>query len=35
MSAPIIALSRVSRVYQMGHVEVPALDDVEPRGPGG
>jgi putative ABC transport system ATP-binding protein len=28
MSAPIIALSRVSRVYQMGHVEVPALDDV-------
>jgi putative ABC transport system ATP-binding protein len=28
MSAPLIALDRVSRVYQMGHVQVPALDDV-------
>ena len=28
MSAPIIALDRVSRVYDMGHVSVPALDDV-------
>jgi putative ABC transport system ATP-binding protein len=28
MSAPIIALERVSRVYEMGHVLVPALDDV-------
>ncbi len=26
--APIIRLARVSRTYQMGHVEVPALDDV-------
>jgi putative ABC transport system ATP-binding protein len=28
MSDPIIAFDRVSRTYQMGHVEVPALDDV-------
>ena len=28
MSGPIIALDRVSRVYDMGHVSVPALDDV-------
>jgi putative ABC transport system ATP-binding protein len=28
MASPLIALRRVSRVYQMGHVEVPALDDV-------
>jgi putative ABC transport system ATP-binding protein len=28
MSGPIIALERVSRVYDMGHVSVPALDDV-------
>jgi putative ABC transport system ATP-binding protein len=28
MTTPIISLSRVSRVYQMGHVDVPALDDV-------
>jgi putative ABC transport system ATP-binding protein len=28
MSAPIIALERVSRVYDMGRVSVPALDDV-------
>ncbi len=28
MSAPIIALDRVSRVYDMGRVSVPALDDV-------
>jgi ABC-type lipoprotein export system ATPase subunit len=28
MSAPLIALERVSRVYRMGEVEVPALDDV-------
>jgi putative ABC transport system ATP-binding protein len=28
MASPLIALRRVSRVYQMGHVEVPALNDV-------
>jgi putative ABC transport system ATP-binding protein len=28
VSEPIISLDRVSRTYQMGHVEVPALDDV-------
>ena len=28
MSAPLIAFERVSRVYRMGEVEVPALDDV-------
>jgi ABC-type lipoprotein export system ATPase subunit len=28
MDGPIISLERVSRVYQMGHVRVPALDDV-------
>ena len=28
MTAPIISLDRVSRVYQMGHMEVPALADV-------
>jgi putative ABC transport system ATP-binding protein len=28
MSEPIISLDRVSRIYDMGHVEVPALDDV-------
>ena len=28
MATPIISLQRVSRVYQMGHVLVPALDDV-------
>jgi putative ABC transport system ATP-binding protein len=28
MSAALIALERVSRVYRMGEVEVPALDDV-------
>ena len=28
---PIIDLERVSRVYQMGHVDVPALDDVSLR----
>jgi len=28
MSPPLIALERVSRVYRMGAVEVPALDDV-------
>jgi putative ABC transport system ATP-binding protein len=27
-SAPIIALDHVSRVYSMGHLEVPALNDV-------
>ena len=26
--APLIELERVSRVYQMGHLDVPALDDV-------
>ena len=28
MAEPIISLDRVSRIYQMGHVEVPALADV-------
>jgi putative ABC transport system ATP-binding protein len=28
MSAPIISLIRVSRIYHMGHIAVPALDDV-------
>ena len=28
---PIIDLQRVSRVYQLGHVDVPALDDVSLR----
>ncbi len=28
MTEPLISLQRVSRVYQMGHVDVPALDDV-------
>jgi putative ABC transport system ATP-binding protein len=28
MSSPLIELERVSRIYQMGHVDVPALDDV-------
>ena len=28
MTTPLIALDRVSRVYHMGHLEVPALDDV-------
>ncbi len=28
MSAPIISLAHVSRIYEMGHVTVPALDDV-------
>jgi putative ABC transport system ATP-binding protein len=28
MDAPIISLERVSRVYAMGHVDVPALSDV-------
>jgi putative ABC transport system ATP-binding protein len=28
MTTPLIALQRVSRVYRMGPVEVPALDDV-------
>ena len=28
MTAPIISLERVSRVYQMGRLTVPALDDV-------
>ncbi len=28
MTTPLIALDRVSRVYRMGPVEVPALDDV-------
>jgi putative ABC transport system ATP-binding protein len=31
MTAPLIALERVSRVYRMGEVEVPALDDVSLR----
>ena len=31
MSAPLIALDRVSRVYRLGTVEVPALDDVSLR----
>jgi putative ABC transport system ATP-binding protein len=28
VSAPIISLSHVSRIYDMGHIAVPALDDV-------
>ena len=28
MTTPLISLQRVSRVYDMGHIEVPALDDV-------
>ena len=28
MDSPLIELQRVSRVYQMGHLDVPALDDV-------
>jgi putative ABC transport system ATP-binding protein len=28
MAPSIISLERVSRIYEMGHVEVPALDDV-------
>ncbi|HEY4634519.1 MAG TPA: ABC transporter ATP-binding protein [Candidatus Limnocylindrales bacterium] len=28
MATSIISLERVSRIYEMGHVEVPALDDV-------
>jgi putative ABC transport system ATP-binding protein len=28
MSAPIISLRHVSRIYDMGHIAVPALDDV-------
>jgi putative ABC transport system ATP-binding protein len=28
MATSIIALERVSRIYEMGHMEVPALDDV-------
>ena len=28
MDQPIISLRNVSRIYQMGHVQVPALDDV-------
>jgi ABC-type lipoprotein export system ATPase subunit len=28
MTTPIVSLDRVSRVYQMGHLSVPALDDV-------
>jgi putative ABC transport system ATP-binding protein len=31
MSSRLIALERVSRIYQMGHVDVPALDDVSLR----
>jgi ABC-type lipoprotein export system ATPase subunit len=31
MTTPLIALDRVSRVYRMGPVEVPALDDVSLR----
>src|SRR5690349_20813385 len=30
-SAPLIELERVSRIYQMGHMDVPALDDVSLR----
>ena len=29
--APLIELERVSRIYQMGHLDVPALDDVSLR----
>ena len=28
MSRPLIELERVSRIYRMGHLDVPALDDV-------
>ena len=28
MASPLIELERVSRIYQMGHLDVPALDDV-------
>ena len=31
MTTPLIAFDRVSRVYRMGPVEVPALDDVSLR----
>ena len=31
MSSPLIELERVSRIYQMGHLDVPALDDVSLR----
>jgi putative ABC transport system ATP-binding protein len=31
MSSPLIEFERVSRIYQMGHVDVPALDDVSLR----
>jgi putative ABC transport system ATP-binding protein len=31
MSAPLISFDRVSRVYRLGSVEVPALDDVSMR----
>jgi ABC-type lipoprotein export system ATPase subunit len=31
MSSPLIELERVSRIYQMGPVDVPALDDVSLR----
>jgi putative ABC transport system ATP-binding protein len=31
MDEPIISLDRISRTYQMGHVEVPALADVSLR----
>jgi ABC-type lipoprotein export system ATPase subunit len=31
MSAPLIEFERVSRIYQMGHLDVPALDDVSLR----
>jgi putative ABC transport system ATP-binding protein len=31
MASPLIELERVSRIYQMGHVDVPALDDVSLR----
>jgi putative ABC transport system ATP-binding protein len=31
MTSPLIELERVSRIYQMGHLDVPALDDVSLR----
>jgi ABC-type lipoprotein export system ATPase subunit len=31
MSSPLIELERVTRIYQMGHLDVPALDDVSLR----
>jgi ABC-type lipoprotein export system ATPase subunit len=31
MSSPLIEFERVSRIYQMGHLDVPALDDVSLR----